>query len=172
MTEGRRRLRRIGPTSRLFGLDSRLAEAACHFACQRHTAATARLLTALRRDLPPEVAADAVHHSWASYSETLTKVILAGEAERWLPSLETPVLLVAGRRDRVVDLGHLAALGRTHEQVAVEVWNGAGHGIPLTHPRACAAAISRWTPAQRCNQAGYVGVTTPPNVAKRPERQE
>jgi pimeloyl-ACP methyl ester carboxylesterase len=142
MDEGRRRLRRIGLLSRLVGLDSRLAEAACHFACQRHTTTAARVFAALRRDLPPEVAGDAVHHSWASYSETLNKVVLAADAGRWLASVDVPVLLVAGRRDRVVDVGHLVELARLHDRVSVELWSGAGHGIPLTHPRACAAAIA------------------------------
>ena len=141
MAEGRRRLRRIGLLARLAGVDSRLAEAACQFACQRHTAAAARVFSAVRRDLPPEVAADAVHHSWASYSETLNKVVLAAESDSWLASIDVPVLLIAGRRDRVVDIGHLAELERMHPHVSLEVWSRAGHAIPLTHPRACAAAV-------------------------------
>jgi pimeloyl-ACP methyl ester carboxylesterase len=145
MAEGRRRLRQIGLMSRLFGLDSRLAEAACNFGCQRHAAGGARLLSALRRDLPPEVVADAVQHSWASYSETITKVVLMAEAGQWLPSVSVPVHLVAGRRDPVVDLDHLNELAEVDDHVSVERWSGAGHGIPLTHPEACAAAIARFT---------------------------
>jgi len=143
MAEGRRRLRKIGLMARLVGVDSRLAEAACHFACQRHTAAAARVFCAVRRDLPPEVAADAVHHSWASYSETLNKVVLAAEAGPWLAAVDLPVLLVAGRQDRIVDIGHLVELERMHPHVSVELWSSAGHAIPLTHPRASAAAIGR-----------------------------
>jgi pimeloyl-ACP methyl ester carboxylesterase len=146
--DGRRRLRRIGLLARLVGVDSRLAEAACQFACQRHTAAAARVFSAVRRDLPPEVAADAVHHSWASYSETLNKVVLAAESDSWLASVDVPILLITGRQDRVVDIGHLAELERMHPHVSVEVWGRAGHTIPLTHPRACAAAIVRGSPEQ------------------------
>lgn len=145
MSEGRRRLRAIGAMPRLVGLDSRLAEAACHFACQRHAAATARVFAAVRHDLPAAVAADAVRHSWASYLETLNRVILAAETARWLPSVRVPVLVVAGGSDKVVDIDHLAEIDRANEHVTLEVWDGAGHGIPFSHPRACASTIARWT---------------------------
>ena len=141
---GRRRLRRLGTLSRVFGFDGRVAEAVCRFACQRHPGATARVFAALRPELPLEVAADAFQHSWASYSETIDKVILAADAGRWLRSVDVPVLLVAGRRDRVVDLNHLRELDHTHDRVSLELWSRSAHRIPLSHPRACAAAIERW----------------------------
>jgi pimeloyl-ACP methyl ester carboxylesterase len=155
MADARRRLRRIGLLPRLVGLDSRLAEAACHFACERHPTTTARIFTALRSDLPPDVAADAAQHSWASYSETLNKVVLAADAEPWLASMSTALLIVAGDKDPVADLGYLSELARRHARVVVDVWPDAGHGIPLTHPRACAAVISHLSPSslQRPNRA-------------------
>jgi pimeloyl-ACP methyl ester carboxylesterase len=143
--EGRRRLRRAGTISRLVGFDGRLAEAVCHFACQRHTAAAARVFAAMRPELPPEVAADAFQHSWASYSATINEVILGADVGRWLPSVDVPVLLIAGGGDQVVDLHHLRELDQMNERVSLELWSRSAHGIPLSHPRACAAAIERWT---------------------------
>jgi len=139
----RHQVAHLGPLSRLFGLDTRWAELACTWLCQRHRRTAARLAGHFRPDLPRALAADAVEHSWESFSETLTRVVLAAEAPTWLDQIDTPIHLIVGNQDPLVDTAFLDELSRTHPRVHLDVWAGAGHDLPLTDPRACRMAIER-----------------------------
>lgn len=97
--------------------------------------------SALVPGLPQEIAADAVEHTWTSYSQTLQHVIVAAEATAWLDEIECPVLLVAGDRDPVVDHAHLRRLADAHDNIELAVPRGRHH-VPLTHPAECTAAIA------------------------------
>ncbi len=134
----RRRVARTGAMARLF-VASPFAHAACLWVCG-HRALAARLSVWSHPRLPAPVAADGVAHTWVSYSETLQRVILAAEAQRWLDDITVPVHLVDGRSDRVVDLSFLIALAASHALVDVDVWPG-GHDLPLAQPARCAALI-------------------------------
>ena len=76
-----------------------------------------RLAAATHPGLPPPIAADSVQHTWKSYSETLERVILAAEAGTWIAAVTCPVRLVAGDRDRVVDLDFLRSIQDEHDNV-------------------------------------------------------
>ena len=134
----RRRVARTGAMARLF-VASPWAHSACRWVCD-HRPMAARLSVWSHPQLPAPVAADGVLHTWASYSETLQRVILAAEAHQWLADIAIPVHLVAGRSDRVVDLPFLTALAHAHTDVDVDVWPG-GHDLPLVQPQRCAALI-------------------------------
>jgi len=127
------------PMSRLFVLPGPAAERACRWVCE-HRPLAARLAVLSHPSLPREVAADAVQHTWMSYSGTLQQVILAAEATAWFDQIKCPVRLVAGDRDPVVDHAHLRRLADAHGNI--ELYEPSGrHDLPLTNPTECAAMI-------------------------------
>lgn len=128
-----------GPMARLFALPGPLARRACAWLCRHHRIATALAVLTHPR-LPTAIAADAVEHSWTSYSQTMTRVILADGARRWVERVDVPIELVAGDRDPVVDRGFLTSWGAT-AGIDVRVWPGR-HDLPLVDARRCAAAIA------------------------------
>jgi pimeloyl-ACP methyl ester carboxylesterase len=142
-SSARHHLAHLGPLSRLFGLDTRWAELACTWLCQRHRRTAARLAGHFRPDLPQALAADAVEHSWESFSETLTRVVLAAEAPTWLDQIETPLHLIVGNQDPLVDIPFLNELSHAHPRLHLDVRAGTGHDLPLTDPSACGRAIER-----------------------------
>lgn len=124
---------------RLFVLPGRTAERACRLVCD-HRSLAARIAALTHPGLPPEIAADAVQHTWTSYSQTLQHLILAAEATTWLDQVTCPVHLVAGAEDPVVDPAHLRRLAGAHHNIALREQPGR-HDLPLTHPAECAAMI-------------------------------
>jgi len=128
------------PMGRLFVLPGRVAESACRFVCD-HRILAAHLAKLTHPGLPPEVAADAVQHTWASYSQTLQLVILSAEASSWLEQVGCPVHLVAGDRDPVVDHVYLQRLAETHDNVDLRDQPG-GHDLPLVRPAECRRLIA------------------------------
>jgi pimeloyl-ACP methyl ester carboxylesterase len=128
------------PMGRLFVLPGRTAEHACRWVCN-HRAAAAGLAILTHPSLPRAVAADAVQHTWASYSESLREVILGPDAPVRFDRVRCPVHLVAGDRDAVVDIPHLRRLATGHDNVELTVWAGR-HDLPLSHPADCIATIA------------------------------
>jgi pimeloyl-ACP methyl ester carboxylesterase len=124
----------------LFALDTPTARAICTWH-EAHPEAARMIAPLLRPDLPAAIARDAVRHTWASYSQTLVRLILDVPAVGWLPRVAVPVYLIAGADDDTLDLGFLEDLARRHPQVSLTVWPGAGHHLPLTHPEACLTEI-------------------------------
>ncbi|MEO7573471.1 MAG: alpha/beta hydrolase [Acidimicrobiales bacterium] len=128
------------PMGRLFVLPGRTAEIACRWVCD-HRELAAHLAALTHPGLPREIAADAVQHSWASYSETLALVVLAAEATTWLERVRCPVHLVAGDSDPVVDHDHLRRMAELHPGVTLRVLPGR-HDLPVTHATDCASMIA------------------------------
>ncbi len=126
--------------SRLFVLPGGAAELACRWVCD-HRAVAARLAMLSHPELPPEIAAGAVEHTWTSYSSTLQEVILDAEAASWLPRVHCPVHLVAGSRDPVVDHAYLRLLASTSETIQLHERPGR-HDLPLIEPDACRTRIA------------------------------
>ncbi|MGI8777358.1 MAG: alpha/beta fold hydrolase [Acidimicrobiales bacterium] len=137
-TDARARIGSSGPMARLFALPGPVGELSCKWVCD-HRAVAARLAAFSHPRLPGPIAAAAVEHDWASYSRTLTRVILDAEAADWLPMIEAPVQLVAGNRDPVVDREFLSDLGST-PGIALQIWSGR-HDLPLVEAKRCATAI-------------------------------
>ena len=136
----RAHLAAMGPMAKLFALPGPIAATACAWVCNHRPLAARMAVLALPR-LPAPIAADSVEHTWASYTGTLTDVILAAEATSWLPDIEAPVLLVAGTDDPVIDHAYLAQLEAT-ALVRVERWSG-NHHLPLRRPQACVDLVRR-----------------------------
>lgn len=130
-----------GPMGRLFVLPGAAAQVACRVIC-RHRGVAARIGVVTHPSLPPPIAADSVQHTWASYSQTLERVILEAEGRDWLTELRSPVRLIAGDGDRVVDRDFLGHLPGEVDGLSVDVWKGA-HDLPLVRPRECVEAIAQ-----------------------------
>jgi pimeloyl-ACP methyl ester carboxylesterase len=145
----RHRLRAVGPGARLFGLDTRWAELACRALCEQHSRIAARLARWWRPDLPAELATDAVEHSWSSYCETLTRVVLSAEAPAWLESIRAPVHLVMGSEDKVPDADFVKSLATRIPNVTTVVWPSAEHDVPLVHGPACRVEIEEFLAVDR-----------------------
>jgi len=127
------------PMGRLFVLPGHTAETACHLVCDHRTLA-AHLAALTHPSLPPEIAADAVQHTWASYSQTVQRVILSAEAATWVAHVVCPVHLVAGDHDPVVDHVYLRYLAELHPHVDLHELPGQ-HDLPLIHPDECMTMI-------------------------------
>ncbi len=144
----RRQFAQLSALERLFGLENRattwVAKTACRNLCCARPRLAARLFSMIRPDLPYPLAKDATRHSWISYSETVRRVILAAEGAKWLASARRPVLIVAGTRDRYLDLGFLSELADRHPHVHLRLWAGEGHDLPLTQPERCLSVIESW----------------------------
>ena len=133
---------RIGGISKMvemFALETPTAKATCQWMCE-HRAVAGKLATLLRPDLPAPIARDGVQHTWASYSGTLKRVVLRGDAATWIPTIGARVALIAGDRDPVTDLGLLGELAEANPRVTLEVWPG-DHDLPLRDPDRCVEAL-------------------------------
>ncbi|WP_242343539.1 alpha/beta fold hydrolase [Anaeromyxobacter terrae] len=144
----RRQIAKQGVLQRVFGLQNPaatwLARLACRNLCSARPRLATRLYSALRPALPTPVLEDATRHSWISYSETVTRVILAADGAKWVAAALPPIVIVAGTQDRYLDVEFLRELvdGRPHHRL--EVWDGEGHDLPLTRPDRCLDLIERW----------------------------
>ena len=128
-----------GAMGRLFVLPGRTSEIACQWVCG-HRVLAARVAVVTHPDLPPEIAAAAVQHTWSSYSQTLEHVILAAEVASWLDKIACPVTLVAGDDDPVIDHRYLRVLADANPNITLLERPGK-HDLPLTDPTDCAALI-------------------------------
>lgn len=138
----KRRIGAASPMAKVFVLPGSLAERSCRWVCE-HRGAAALVARWSHPGLPPELAADAVQHTWHSYSETLDRCLLTGAPATWLDEIAVPVRLIAGTHDGVVDLDFLDELARRHATTLhVERWEG-DHRLPLTDARHCIDAILR-----------------------------
>lgn len=135
----RAHLAAMGPMAKLFALPGPIAAAACGWVCA-HRPLAAKLAVLTHPHLPAEVAADSVEHTWASYTGTLTDVVLAAEASSWLSDIAVPVMFVAGDADRVVDRAHLEHVA-AQTPVRYEIWTG-DHHLPLRRSADCAALLA------------------------------
>lgn len=135
----RSHIARIDPLAGLFVANTDLAARACALMC-RHRSAAATAVRLLHPDLPGPLADDRVEHSWASYSQTLSNVVLAAEASSWLAEITVPVRILAGSDDGGLDHQHLAELADRHAHVTLDQVPG-GHDLPLAAPELCLAAM-------------------------------
>lgn len=133
---------RIGaasPMAKLFVLPGSIAQRTCEWTCA-HRDTVAKVAQLSHPRLPAALAADAVEHTWRSYSETLDRCLLTGEPATDLRAAGVPIRLVAGDRDRVVDHEFLRESVVALPNVTLEVWKG-DHRLPLTDPAQCIAAL-------------------------------
>lgn len=134
--DARRRIARLDLMTRMFTIDAPWTATLCAWTCA-HPRAAGRLIRLLRPGLPAPIARDTMRHSWASFSGSVTRVVLAAEAASWLQDIAVPVRFVVGARDQIPDLAFLRELVTRHAHFSLVVRPGAGHDLPLTDPAAC-----------------------------------
>lgn len=132
----RRQISSIDPLARVLLSNESVGERLCDAMC-RYPSVAAALIRFAHPTLPVPLAADRVRHSWSSYRETLSSLVLAAEAPSWITEIDVPMRIVAGARDSAVDLSFLDSLAGLHDDVSLRVVPDAGHDLPLTHPDEC-----------------------------------
>lgn len=129
----RQRISELGWIERQLAEGRPAAKWFCSFVCE-HRDLVAIAAPLVRRRLPKAIAADGVHHSWASYSETFGAFILDAPGDSWVASTHIPIRLLAGQRDPVLDLPHLRHLDRDLHHVSLLEVPGVDHDLPLALP--------------------------------------
>jgi len=102
-----------------------------------------RLLPYLRPDLPREVAADIVKHTWRSFTSSLWEVIYSGSATQAVEALDgrIPVFCLHGDQDRVAPLDGVLTLAGKRHNWRVQVLPGVDHHPLYRTPDICLRAI-------------------------------
>lgn len=96
-----------------------------------------RLISATVRDFPPDVAADALDHTWASYSGTLDHCVLNHDLTPTLAALaDLPILAIHGADDPAAPLHGVRTLAREMPHLHLVVVPG-GHHPLLEQPIVC-----------------------------------
>jgi pimeloyl-ACP methyl ester carboxylesterase len=138
---------RLGLLARLTVGGRGAARLLCQAMCRVRPLAVA-VAPLVIRDLPPAIVADAARHTWASYSGTLTNVVVA---HRTLPDLlqaRRPTVVVQGRRDPVARPAHTQALVTSAREggVPVELRLVDGdHHVAVREPGLVAGMIAELT---------------------------
>ncbi len=121
--------------------------AAAHVICRFiHFApsVSARLAVKIAPQFPPEVAEDAVFHTWESYSRTLRRCVLEHDLDPALRALiATPVLALHGRDDHTSPLAAVVAWAETSPHVSLRILPD-GHHLFLWENAACIEAIAQF----------------------------
>lgn len=107
--EARDRIAALSQLSSVFSLNRPLAAVSCAVVCAFRPTFR-RLAPLIARDLPPEVAEDALLHDWQSFDGTLRNVILTKPVAEPLSTVGKKTVLVHGERDRVTPLARVRAL--------------------------------------------------------------
>ena len=102
------------------------------------------LVPYLQPDLPREVAADIVKHSWRSFTSSLWEVIYNYDVDRDAGALSTriPVFCLHGDRDATAPLDGVLDLARGRPNWKVQVLPGVDHHPLLRAPEGCQRAIA------------------------------
>lgn len=139
-------VRGSGLAGRLIALDRRWAWQVLATA-HRLRRPAGRLARVLRPHLPAALLHGSLTHTWTTYQETLQSLVMAADPAHaaWLRSTPTPVHLVAGAADRLLDLPYLEHLAAS-SAVSLSVWPSAAHDLPLIDPSRCREEIVAATP--------------------------
>lgn len=111
-TEARAHIREMSSMSGLFVLNPLLAREACKFHEALASPVLARLVSASIPDTPPEVASEAMKHTWRSFRGSLN-ILLHRPVAKPLSEIGSKVTFVHGREDRVTSLGRIRTLAAT-----------------------------------------------------------
>lgn len=142
--EARAYLQRHGDLlSRAIVVNGRVAHAMCR-ALHFRPRLSERLAPLVARGFPTEVAADAVRHTWESYSRTFDRCILDHDLAPALARLRVPrILALHGTRDPAAPLAAVEALAAEWPAVTLRRLPGKHH-LFLTANAQCVAAIAAY----------------------------
>ena len=101
-----------------------------------------RLVPYFRRDLPREVAADIVKHSWRSFTSSFWEVICNYNAKMDADALsDLPVLCIHGNQDETAPLAGALALAEERQNWQIHVLDGVDHHPWLRSPEICQSDV-------------------------------
>ncbi|MDQ2788142.1 MAG: alpha/beta fold hydrolase [Chloroflexota bacterium] len=126
--------------ARMTVLNGRIAHT-IHMVMATFRPLVALLAGRLTTGLPPEIAEDAIRHTWASYSGTLAHCVLSHDlapALRALPRI--PILAVHGDADPAAPLAAVQTLAGQMPTITLHILPGQHH-LFLTQHHTCLAAI-------------------------------
>lgn len=109
------------------------------------------LVPYVRRELPRDVAADIVKHTWRSFTSSFWEVICNYDAGRDADALSNlPVLCIHGDADDTAPLAGALTLAAGRPNWQVQILHGADHHPWFRDPRLCQEAIaSAFAPRRR-----------------------
>ena len=103
----------------------------------------ARFVPYIRRDLPREVAADLVKHSWRSFTSSFWEVVCNYNAQTDADALgDLPVVCIHGDRDGTAPLAGTVALANDRESWQTLILSGVDHHPWLRAPQTCQEAVA------------------------------
>ena len=102
-----------------------------------------RLVPYFRRDLPREVAADIVKHSWRSFTSSFWEVICNYDAKTDADALgHVPVLCIHGDQDDTAPLAGAMTLANGRQNWQALILSGVDHHPWLRAPQICQDAVA------------------------------
>ncbi len=130
--DARRRIRAMSSMAAAFSLNRFLARASCDLVCATRPVLW-HIAPHIEKNVPPEVARDAVLHRWKSFDGSLQRVVLPSRLDKVLESLDgIPVIFIHGEMDPVTSLDRI---GRLSGAIGAEVFTvPGGHNILLDRP--------------------------------------
>jgi pimeloyl-ACP methyl ester carboxylesterase len=125
--------------TRLFAMDSDLAQRACALSC-RHRTAAGWLSASAEPRLPVPIARAASLHTWPAYRDAMCGLVIDTNWRALLDELDSvgiAVDLVWGSRDRVGDQEYAEQVIDANEHSTMAIIPDADHHLPMTHPELC-----------------------------------
>ena len=111
-----------------------------------------RLVPYFRRDLPREIAADIVKHSWRSFTSSFWEVVCNYDAKKDAEALgDLPVLSIHGDQDATAPLTGALALAAGGRSWKVHILNGIDHHPWLRAPEICQKDVDTVSTAKSSN---------------------
>lgn len=102
-----------------------------------------RLVPYFRRDLPREVAADIVKHSWRSFTSSFWEVICNYDAKMDADVLaDLPIMCIHGDQDDSAPLADAMSLANGRQNWQTLILSGVDHHPWLRAPRVCQDAVA------------------------------
>lgn len=92
------------------------------------------------RDLPPDVVADGMRHTWPSYSRTLDHLVVRHRLGEVLAAVDRPLALLHGAADEVAPVAHVRAMAMAGHELEVVPGD---HHLPIRRPEVVLAALTR-----------------------------
>ncbi len=139
--------RQVGGSSmaRLFALDGGLAEQACVISC-RHRVAAGWITSLTEPRLPIAVARAASLHSWPAYRDAIRDLVIETPWQDLILELDrrgVEIDLVWGADDHVGDRRAAREILNSCRNATMTTIAGVDHHLPLSHPAACIADLTR-----------------------------
>jgi pimeloyl-ACP methyl ester carboxylesterase len=137
--DARKRIREMSSMAAAFSLNRWLARASCDLVCATRPVLW-HIAPLLEKNVPPEVARDAVLHRWKSFDGSLQRVVLPSRLDKVMEGLDgIPIIFIHGETDPVTTLDRVRRLS---DAIGAEVFTvPGGHNVLLDHPDETASIV-------------------------------